>query len=98
MTNCANRVAKTLSHAPSAYVTYRVAQSACVLSDELRGVLVRKWSMERPLCLKASIPQAAPDIKGTLNVRSCIKQRLLEWDKEKIKCLPQAPFQALRLT
>ena len=48
------------------------------LSDELNGVIERKWNFERPLCFTSSVLQKSPDIKGTPNARKRIKQRLSE--------------------
>lgn len=48
------------------------------LSEELIGVKLRKWNMERPPCFLSCMLQISPDAKGTKNIRTRIKTRLSE--------------------
>ena len=54
-----------------------------MLSDKLEEVRERKWNMERLLYFMSVALHTPPNIKGAVHIKHRIKQRLVEWDKEK---------------
>ena len=58
-----------------------------MLSSEFDGVRERKWNMERVLCVMSVTLQMSLDIKGAAHIKRRIKQRLVEWYKDKFQML-----------
>jgi len=52
-----------------------------LLASEIKGVIDRKWNMERTLCFIATILQHSLNLKSAPDIRRRLQSRLSDWEK-----------------